>query len=166
MVRCGRCEIGGNVIGRLVWIVGLGSDHGDDRVGWEVAVRLQETAERDFKVTISADPLCITESPTGCDLLLVIDACRGAGSPGSIHRFEWPDPKFTAIPDVSSHGISLSMALELAATLGRLPPSVVVLAIEGEAYEPGMGLSPSVEAKIPALVECVLTEVLNPPQQS
>jgi hypothetical protein len=53
----------------------------------------------------------------------------------------------------------LVAALELGATLGRLPPRVVLFALEGGSAEPGATLSAAAEAAIPNVVARVLVEL-------
>ena len=143
------------------WVVGLATAFGEDRVGWEVVAGLRGALTTNALVTVTSDPLAVVDAPLGCRLLVVIDACRGAGPPGSIHRFEWPDPRLVASGTASSHGIGLAAALHLAGTLGRLPPRVVVLAVEGDAGEPGQGLSAAVEAVLPEVVARVRAELAS-----
>lgn len=145
----------------VVRLVGLGSDHGDDRVGWEAVARIRDLLPSEVTVTITSDPLAVAEPQSGCRLLVVVDACRGAGEPGSAHRFEWPDPRLNAVGGVSSHGIGLAAALELAKALGALPPRVVVFAVEGEAGDPGAGPSASVAAAVAGIGAMVLAEITS-----
>lgn len=140
-----------------VWVVGVGTPHGDDRVGWEAAARLRERLTERAKVDAVSDPLALLDGPP-CRVWIVIDASRGAGIPGSMHRFEWPDSRFMSGDGVSSHGVGLATALQLADAINRLPPRVVVFAIEGESGEPGAGLSASVAAALPELVDRVVAE--------
>ena len=139
-----------------VRVVGLGTPFGDDRAGWEVVERLPP----ELAAEVTSDPLAVLECPPGCELLVVIDACRGADPrPSTLHRFEWPDARLLTEGGVSSHGVGLTAALELATALGRLPRRVVVFAIEGEAEAHGAGLSPAVEAALPVAVARVLAEI-------
>jgi hydrogenase maturation protease len=140
-------------------VVGLGSPFGDDRAGWEVIARLRGALPVGTCAETTSDPLRVLDGPPGCELLVVIDACRGAGPVGSLHRFEWPDSRLSAGGGVSSHGVSLAAALELAGALGRLPARVVVLAVEGESGEPGAELSRTVELALPDVVARVLAEL-------
>jgi hydrogenase maturation protease len=148
--RAGECRI---------WVVGLGTPAGDDRAGWAVVERLRGAVPDDARADTTSDPLRVLYSPTGCETLIVIDSCRGAGRPGTVHRFLWPDPRLIVTSGVSSHGVGLAAALELASTLGQLPPRVVVFAVEGRAADPGTELSREVEAALPGVVAQVLSEV-------
>ncbi|MFO0823539.1 MAG: hydrogenase maturation protease [Gemmataceae bacterium] len=141
------------------WVVGLGSPHGDDRIGWEVVNRLWAPLPANVRADVATDPMQLADVPVGCGLLLVIDASRGTGPVGSVNRFVWPDPRLSDVGGISTHGVGLPTALELLAALGRLPNRVVVLTAEGIANDPGSGLTPEVEAAIPELIEQVLSEL-------
>jgi len=52
-------------------------------------------------------------------------------------------------------------AVELTRALGRLPPSLVVYAIEGHAFEPGDALSPEVARAVTRLAEMLLRRPLR-----
>ncbi len=140
-------------------VIGLGSDHGDDRVGWKVIAQLQTIRPIRVQAQSIHDPLVIMDLPADCQSLIVIDACRGAGEPGSIHRFQWPDSRLDVVIGESSHGLGLASALRLAEVLGKLPPWVVIFAIEADSSEPGEPLSKHIEEAIPAIVALVLTEI-------
>jgi hydrogenase maturation protease len=109
------------VSGHGVYVIGIGSVHGDDRFGWEVVSRLQTASPPGVQTLATSDPLVLTEVPHECELLVVVDGCNGAGPVGSVHRFEWPDPKLSALGALSSHAIGPGAALELAAALGKIP---------------------------------------------
>jgi hydrogenase maturation protease len=141
------------------WVVGLGTTFGDDRAGWEVVAGLGERLPAGVRCGHSSDPLAVLDAPPGCELMVVIDACQGAGPLGSVHRFVWPDPRLVTVGGVSSHGVGLAAALELAATLGRLPPKVVILSVEGTRGDSGPGLSSAVEAALPEVVARALAEI-------
>jgi hydrogenase maturation protease len=139
-------------------VIGLGSNHGDDRIGWEVVAQLQAMRLARIQTYCTSDPLTIVDVSTNCSLLIVIDACLGTDSPGTVHRLVWPDSRLTATEGVSSHGVGLVAALRLAEALGKLPPRVIVFAIEADSGEPGSMLNPLVEAAIPDVVAMILAE--------
>jgi hydrogenase maturation protease len=140
-------------------VVGLGSPFGDDRAGWEAVALLREALPPGARAEVASDPLAVLDKPPGCEILVVIDACRGAGPPGSVHRFGWPDPRLGAAGAVSSHGVGLAAALELAGTMGRLPARVVVFAVEGASEVLSDGLSRAAAAAIPEVAARVLAEL-------
>jgi hydrogenase maturation protease len=139
-----------------VWVIGLGTHHGDDQVGWRVIDQLAATVPPGVGTRSTPDTMAVTSVSTECKLLIVVDACRGADTPGTVHRFVWPDTRLAATLGVSSHGVGLVHALRLAEALERLPPTVIVLAVESLAFEPGSRMSSRVQAAIPEVVRRVM----------
>jgi hydrogenase maturation protease len=95
----------------------------------------------------------------GCETLLVVDACRSGAPAGTIHRVAWPDPRLQELDNVSSHGLGVRRALELAAALGRLPPQVVLIGVEAQACSPTAQMSLPVRRALPELYRWVFAEV-------
>jgi hydrogenase maturation protease len=96
------------------------------------------------------------EAWTGFDDVVLVDACRGAGAPGSIHRLtpaefltrdRWEPRRYE-----STHGFGVSEAIGLAHALGRLPSGLVIYAIEGGHFRGGRGLSADVDRAVQELV--------------
>ena len=80
---------------------------------------------------------------------------------GALHRFEAGDtPLPSALFRVSTHRLGLAEAIELARTLGRLPPRVVVHGIEGARFDPGLPLSPDVAAAAERLTQTLVAELV------
>jgi hydrogenase maturation protease len=98
------------------------------------------------------------------DQLILIDAVKGGGAPGSIYRFDlkdcppYPDPYKTSV-----HQISILEVIHLADLIGNIPTTTII-GIEPKSTDMGMALSPEVEAKIPKVMKLVreeLTRVLG-----
>lgn len=106
-----------------------------------------------------AQPMDLLEHLADCRRMLILDACRSGAPPGSIVRLQWPDPRIPRTPFASSHALGLADALRLAECLGRLPPRVVILAVELHDVGPGFGASHAVRRAIPELVRCVREEL-------
>jgi hydrogenase maturation protease len=90
----------------------------------------------------------------------VIDACASGAAPGTLHRFDVADaplPHETFV--LSSHGLGLNDAIELARALGVLPPICIVYAIEGAAFETGAPLSAAVAAAAEFAAAQILAEL-------
>ncbi|TET95488.1 MAG: hydrogenase maturation protease, partial [Dehalococcoidia bacterium] len=84
---------------------------------------------------------------------------RSGSVPGTIHRLS--RRALTRSADIfhqSTHTISVPDAIELAAATKRLPRRLIVVGIEGESFQAGVGLSPEVEAALPGAVDAVLRE--------
>ncbi len=164
-----------------VLVVGLGSpDRGDDALGALVAAAvthdLPAGARGTTLVVDHEDPTALLDllergpDAQRPDMLVVVDAVRGAGPPGrvitldvgpggsdeaALHRHLDPGPAGT-------HGFGLAGAVELARVLGRLPARVVVVGVSAEQFEHGTALSPPVAQAIPEAVATVLG-LLSPP---
>lgn len=100
------------------------------------------------------EPTRLIDRWEGAGVLVLVDAARGGGTPGTVHRIDvareqLPHGLFRG----STHHFSLADTIELARALGRLPERTFVVAVEGARFETGEGLSPEVEAAVDAAVE-------------
>jgi hydrogenase maturation protease len=136
--------------------VGLGSSHGDDRVGWLVADALAPRLGEHAIVRQAAAPLDILNWLDGIDRLAICDACQGTGPAGSWRR--WPSPleDFPAGRARHSHDLGLAASLQLAARLSTLPRDVLLWAVEIGQAGPNQSASAEVTAAVPAVVDDVL----------
>jgi hydrogenase maturation protease len=145
---------------RPVRVVGLGSPAGDDAVGWAAVDDLQKAIRKEgiefHRVPGGQGLLDVLD---GRGTLIVIDAARGDGSPGTIHRFDEFAGRLDVLRPGTTHGLGAAAALELAATLRLLPPRVVVFGMEAADLSPGAALSPAVTAALPELVRRVAVEL-------
>jgi hydrogenase maturation protease len=132
-------------------VIGLGNpDRGDDAAGRAVARQLRlvlppevAVAESDGEAT---DLLALLD---GADAACLIDACTSGAPAGAIRRFDLAAGRLpSAACPVSSHGLGLGDALELARALGRLPPRCLVYAIEAGHFDAGAAMSPAVAQAI------------------
>jgi hydrogenase maturation protease len=142
-----------------VLIVGLGSPHGDDRVGWAVVERLRPLLPPFATARAVASGLDVLACLEGQDAAIVVDAAASAGRPGHVHRFDWPCPGLAALRPLSTHGPGLVEALRLAEVLGRLPRSVRIYAVEAEVVWPGAGFSPVAAAGVDAVTAAILADL-------
>jgi hydrogenase maturation protease len=141
-----------------VRIIAVGSSHGDDQAGWRISERLQRKPQPGVDAIAVSDPVCVLDHLEGCAALVLVDACHSGAPAGTIHRLVWPNPQMRAPESASTHGFGVAGVLELAATLGRLPPHVVLLGVEAQACAPAAEMSPSVRRAVPALYRQVLAE--------
>jgi len=114
-----------------------------------------EVSEHDGEVT---SLLAAIESAAA---VYLIDACASRAMPGTVHRF---DVAASPLPHetfgLSSHGLGLAEAIELARALGQLPPCCIVYAIDVAAVEAGGAVSPAVSAAIEETCERLRRELL------
>jgi hydrogenase maturation protease len=141
-------------------IVGLGSPHGDDQLGWRVAERLAldlAASEIDVRTVRSAGELL--DWVDGVERLIVCDACQSQGLPGAVRCCVWPAAELSTVRSSGSHDLELASALALADELGRLPGEVMLIAVEERQHVAGSDMSPEVAAAVPRVVELILREL-------
>jgi hydrogenase maturation protease len=146
-----------NDLRRLV--VGVGNpDAADDGAGIAVARLLSRRNDcaRLATCICTGEATAIMDAWTGFDDVVVVDACRGAGAPGSVHTFTPGDlDRYAAVEARrygSTHGLGVATAVGLARALGTLPSRLVIHAIEGRHFGVGEPLSPEVDHAVHALV--------------
>jgi hydrogenase maturation protease len=140
-------------------IVGLGSPHGDDQLGWFAVDRLRARLPEGVAADKVRDGLELLERLGGQDSAVIIDAAAPAGQPGTIRSFVWPSPELAQCAPWSTHGLGLVDALRLAETLGRLPRRVSIYTIEARDTSPLAPLGEDVPQRLDAVVEAVLRDL-------
>jgi len=149
-------------------VVGIGNtDRGDDAVGVVAVQRLLArwggAAPRGVLVrTCEGDPLGLVDGWRDARQLVLVDATAPAGAPGTVRRLTSIDALRSAAPS-SSHGLGLAEAIALAASLGTLPSTWVVIGVEARSFAHGAALTPEVAAGVPRAVAAVEREVLARP---
>ena len=145
-----------------VVVAGLGSGfRRDDGAGPLVAERAVTRAGRGTVIGPLADPLDLLGEWDDADLAVVVDAVHSGRVPGTLTTVELVDGPDGELPgghrgSSSTHGIGLAGVLRLARAVDRGPRRVVVVGIEGDDFSQGTGLSPAVQAAVPAAVSCVV----------
>ena len=129
-------------------VAGLGSTYrGDDAVGPMVAALFAGVHDDVRDVGPLAEPLDLLGRFDGADLAVVIDAVRSGAPIGTVQVM---DIDGTVEPAVTStHGIGLVGVLRVARAIDRAPRRLVVVAVEGEAFELGSSMSAAVQAAVP-----------------
>ena len=151
------------VNGGTTLVVGVGNVHrGDDAVGPLVARALRAMALGGVDVCeLSGDLTVLPDAWAGKDRVFLVDAVHGGSAPGTIYRF---DARAAPLPNVfvrhiSSHGVGLGEAIELAEVLDQLPPHLIVYGVEAADFDPGAELSPVVARAIPQVAQRLLREL-------
>jgi hydrogenase maturation protease len=126
-------------------------------VGLAVARELEQEALPGVTVIEHrGDAADLVELLAGTDAVVLVDAAVSGAAPGTfrridVHRETLPASWFTC----STHGLGVATAIELASTLGSLPPRCVVYAIEAGRFDHGAAISPAAMATIPAVTEAI-----------
>ncbi|MFO7767837.1 MAG: hydrogenase maturation protease [bacterium] len=132
--------------------VGAQDDGDDERVPGGAAARTVRLLEAG---TLGVDVLALLEPG---EAVVILDAVRGDGPPGTLYRIDLGDLPPPDRPPVSVHDLGVLHLLEHARLLSR-PLRGVLLGIEPQVIEPRVEeLSPPVAAALPALVEAACTE--------
>jgi len=93
----------------------------------------------------------------GLKKLLVVDAVRLGGKPGTVYRFPLPELELEPEEVLSLHDVGLIENLRLAQTLGG-PQEVTIIGVEPAEIGWGLGLSPVLREKFPRILALVLEE--------
>jgi hydrogenase maturation protease len=140
-------------------VIGVGNPYaGDDGAGRVVARRL--LARNDCALEVrqgSGEATSLMNEWTGFDDVVLVDACHGAGPPGSVHRIG-PDEveRVAKLQHASSHSLGVAAAIGLARALGALPSRLVIYAIEAGHSREGEDLSPEVDRGVEEVVALVM----------
>jgi hydrogenase maturation protease len=142
-------------------IVGVGSPVGDDALAWEAMRSLREShvLRPEIEVYMVEGGQRILDVLDGRGTLVLVDAIVAGTTPGTIHRFAWPDDRIEGLRPGSTHDLQPAEALRLASALGIAPPQIVVFAMEVEQIDPFSGLSTAVRDALPQLVRCLVEEL-------
>lgn len=92
----------------------------------------------------------------GIDRLIIIDAVKGGGPPGTVYQFSPEDISEEPSPKLSLHQISLFQALNTNRMLGASMPGIIVVGVEPKTISPGTSLSAEVAVAVEKVVETVI----------
>jgi hydrogenase maturation protease len=111
-------------------VFALGSPHGDDRVAWCVAERLQCERRLAGALHKVSSPWDLIDHLHSVSKVLILDACHSGSPVGTlIHRNE-QNLEESRAGCGSTHAGSISESLRLARVLGKRFGEVIILAVE------------------------------------
>lgn len=131
-----------------------------------IGVRAVEKLQRDYD--LPPEVVVIDGGTTGMEMLedlsnadhlIIIDAVRSGKAPASIVRLADEQVPVFFKTKLSPHQIGLSDVLATLALIGEAPGGVTVIGVEPASLETGMALSPQVEARMPELMDLLVTEL-------
>jgi hydrogenase maturation protease len=91
----------------------------------------------------------------GCDALVLVDAIPSQGAPGTLHAFEADLETLGATAGLDAHAMDPGAVFASLAALGGTAPHTVVIGCEVDNVTEGIGLSPPVQAAVPAAVHAI-----------
>jgi len=93
------------------------------------------------------------------DKLIIIDAARAGGRPGTIYRFRPEDLAAEKGILTSAHELGVVQNLKLMSLLGNEPAETIIIGIEPGKIEAGLELSARLRQQMPQIVKVVLKEI-------
>jgi len=111
-------------------IIGIGSHHGADQLGWLVCEQLKNLDWPEaINIQLCRTPTQLPELLSHCENAILLDAIKTNTDSGKILSLQLKDLADNPIATHSSHGFGVTEALELTNALGQLPTSIIILAI-------------------------------------
>lgn len=134
---------------------------GDDGAGNHVAEALRNEKLPPNVAVFDAETRAfdVLEHMDGSDRAIIVDAYSKGGKPGSIYRFRL-NPQNDIMDEslnLSTHDLNFIDALKAGRGIYKLPDEIVIIGIEPEKLEWGIGLSSSIN--LPAILEAVKSEI-------
>ncbi len=150
----------------MIRILGCGSPLvGDDGIGVHIANKLMEMrSELPDNVEVIDAGVCgleLLNFMENAKKIIIIDAVKGAGDIGSVHRFGIEDIKRAASSNVISiHDTGLADVLCIAEHVQEMPETLTIFAIEVEETDKiSIGISDKVEASVDEVISMILDEI-------
>jgi hydrogenase maturation protease len=131
----------------------------DEGIGIHAVKALQEiNLPPDIKlIDGGTSPDLIAYTRAG-DKMIIIDAAKAGGPPGSIYRFQPEDLARGKGKLTSAHEMGVLENLKLMALTGNEPRETVIIGIEPKAVDWGTELSNTLKARLPEIIKVVLGE--------
>jgi hydrogenase maturation protease len=144
-----------------ILLVGVGNIYrSDDGAGPEVARRIAWLEVENLQVIeIPGDCSDLLERWKGAEIVMLVDAVASGDPPGTIHRLDAESlDSMSGFGGVSTHGLGVVEAIKLAQATKSLPAKLFIYGITAKDFQPGVGLSPEVEAGVEQVVGEILEE--------
>ncbi len=131
----------------------------DEGIGIHAVQALQEIELPADIVTIDGgtSPDLIAYTRAG-DKMIIIDAAKAGGEPGTIYRFRPEDLAEVSGTLTSAHEMGVEENLKLMSLTGNEPEEVVIIGVEPGEIDWGTELSPELQDKLPTIINKVLKE--------
>lgn len=137
----------------------------DEGVGIHVIQALEKTSlEGCGEFMIVDGGTCsdiLLQLPEGIEKLIIVDAVKGGGEPGSVYRFAPGDIAFERGTQTSVHQLGLAESLEMMAAARAEAPQVVILGVEPKEVDWGLEISAELQERVPLMIALVKEELKN-----
>ena len=137
----------------------------DEGVGIHVVQHMDSLPRNSVREYLLVDggtcPDVFLSLPEEISTLIVVDAVKGGGEPGSIYRFTPDDIEFNRVTIASLHQLGLREGLGIMKDLGKYPERVIVIGVEPKEIDWGLKISPELEKTVRQVVLLVEQEIAN-----
>jgi hydrogenase maturation protease len=142
-------------------VIGIGNRfRSDDAVGPLIADRL--AAAGIPAIEHGGDGPGLIEAWGDHETVILVDAMKSVAPAGTIRRIDaQAEPVPAGLFHYSTHQLGLAEAIEMARTLDRLPPRLIIYGIEGVAFNFGETLSPAVGEALDAVCNRIRADLLS-----
>ncbi|NPA40104.1 MAG: HyaD/HybD family hydrogenase maturation endopeptidase [Thermodesulfobacteria bacterium] len=148
---------------KKVVVLGIGNILlNDEGIGVVVLQELQKRFYFDESVELvdgGTGGLLLLQFIEEAEKLLVIDAITCGGKPGTIYKFNAKEIPEEVVEKISMHEVSFIDILNLCKIRNKLPSEVVIIGVEPKSLEMEGRLSKEVKAKIPELIDEVISQL-------
>jgi len=151
----------------VVWVVGVGNTLARDEGVGPVAVERLKAEPLPARVVLldaGTDLLAAMTEFVDAGHVILIDAMRAGGAPGTIYRLtleELEERVQAGTSNLSAHGLGVVEAVSLARVAGMRVPPTVVFGVEPGEVALGEGLSSPVEVAMKRLIAAVRQEIVR-----
>jgi hydrogenase maturation protease len=132
----------------------------DEGIGIHAVKALQEiNLPHDVKIVdggTAPDIIAYTEASAK---LIIVDAARAGGEPGTIYRFHPQDLTEENGKIASVHELGVAQNLKLMSLMGNKPGEIVIIGVEPGEIDWGLELSAGLQNKLTEIVNTILGEI-------
>jgi hydrogenase maturation protease len=118
----------------------------DEGVGVHIIQHLKDLLPQSARESLLIDggtsPDVLLHLPKEVNTLIVVDAVKGGGKPGTIYRFTPADIEFKSAVIFTLHCLGLGEGLGMMKFLGLFPERVIIFGVEPKEIDWGLELSP------------------------
>jgi len=93
--------------------------------------------------------------------LIIIDALKGNEKPGTVYRLHPEDLPAISDSCMSVHQVNIIEGLKIAQKTGNTPQETVIIGVEPEVINWGLGVTAGINKKFPEIIDIVIKEVNN-----
>lgn len=137
----------------------------DEGIGVQIIHQLENNPPKNARELFIIDggtcPDVLLHLPGDIGKLIVVDAVKGRGKPGSIYRFTPDDITFKRATMTSFHQLGVADGLDMMRSLGNYPKSVIIIGIEPKEIGWGLEISPELDEIIPEVIQLIEKEITN-----